>query len=678
MTGRRFALAAKAFRELGPGQLWDYARYRSQLRLGLLRRHTGSPPPALSPEVLRISPKPIFPLPDRQRILDLLGDTGIAQLRDLADEIVAGKVRLFGGEAVPLQLETSLPLAHWTAYELGKVDTRAFDYKQVWEPARFGWGISLGRAYTLTGDERYVDAFWNYTEQFLQANPPYLGVQWVSAQEAALRLIALVFCHQVLRDSTHTTPGRSESLASAIAAHARRIPPSLSYARSQNNNHLISEAAGLYTAGIFLPNHPQAEAWRASGWRWLNRAFQSQIAADGAYVQHSANYQRLILHTALWVARISKDTGQPLPEASRQSLAAAARWLLALLDGPSGRVPNLGPNDGALLFPLANCACEDYRPTLQAAAAVFMGSTPLERGVWDELRLWLGEETSATSSGRSADQELKPHHQTPHRLDNPETASWAYLRTASFTSRPGHADQLHLDLWWRGYNLAQDAGSYLYNAPPPWDNALSRTAVHNTVTVDGLDQMTLAGRFLWLDWAQATLVEQAGGSGCDWERLTARHDGYRRLGLIHQRAVTCFQDGRWLVEDSLLPEPGDKRPSPEHWARPTHIALWARLHWLLPDWPWMLEEQAEGAKITLTSPAGVCDLCIRWGTQDGPGETVSISLARAGEMLSGAGTVEASRGWVSNTYAQQIPALSLAIEQRGRLPMHFTSEWRLP
>ena len=81
--------------------------------------------------------------------------------------------------------------------------------------------------------------------------------------------------------------------------------------------------------------------------------------------------------------------------------------------------------------------------------------------------------------------------------------SWAYLRTAQFTSRPSHADQLHLDLWWRGLNIARDAGTYLYNAPAPWDNSLTTTLVHNTVTINGRDQMTRAGRFLYLDWVNA-------------------------------------------------------------------------------------------------------------------------------------------------------------------------------
>jgi len=85
-------------------------------------------------------------------------------------------------------------------------------------------------------------------EQFLAANPPYLGLNWVSAQEAALRLLALSFAWQVFADSANSHAGRVGLLARSIAFHAARIPPTLPYSRSQNNNHLLSEAVGLYTA----------------------------------------------------------------------------------------------------------------------------------------------------------------------------------------------------------------------------------------------------------------------------------------------------------------------------------------------------------------------------------------------------------------------------------------------
>lgn len=663
MTASRFSLAAKAFRELGPRQLWDYARYRSSLHLGVLRWQTASPNPPPSDDHLQLSQDPYYTLPDRNQITNLLRDQGMAQLRQLADEIAGGKARLFGGDPVPLQLETGLPLAHWTEYELGKIDSSYFDYKLIWEPGRFSWACSLARAYYLTGDERYALVFWQNTEQFLQANPAYLGAQWVSAQEAALRLIALAFCYQVFRASTYTTSGRSTLLAQAIATHALRIPPSLSYARSQNNNHLISEAAGLYTAGIILPAHPQARSWRETGWRWLNRALQTQIAQDGTYVQHSTNYHRLILHTSLWVAKLASNAGQAFPEATLLRLRAATRWLLTLLDSTSGKVPNLGPNDGACLFPLAGCPFEDYRPVLQAACIAFLGYTPFEAGAWDELRLWLCDDPPQLEPGESPAPD-----QPPHRLDNPGKETWAYLRVATFESRPGHADQLHLDLWWRGYNLAQDAGTYCYNDPPPWNNVLRRTRVHNTISVDGLDQMTLAGRFLWLDWAQARLSEHARSNDLAWERLTAQHDGYRRLGVIHQRSVTCVRDGHWLIDDTLQLAAGS----------PPTTARCARLHWLLPDWPWRLESGADQARLTLNAPSGAIDLVIRCGSDDQLPGFVAVSLARASELLFGTGLVEPSRGWVSLTYAHKIPALSLAVEQTGQLPMRFTSQWSLP
>ena len=82
--------------------------------------------------------------------------------------------------------------------------------------------------------------------------------------------------------------------------------------------------------------------------------------------------------------------------------------------------------------------------------------------------------------------------------------SWALVRAGRYTRRPFQADQLHVDLWWHGLNLARDAGTYLYNGEPPWNNGLAGTAVHNTVMVDRRDQMRRAGRFLWLDWAQAS------------------------------------------------------------------------------------------------------------------------------------------------------------------------------
>jgi hypothetical protein len=272
--------------------------------------------------------------------------------------------------------------------------------------------------------------------------------------------------------------------------------------------------------------------------------------------------------------------------------------------------------------------------------------------------------------GRPALCNLQP--KSPIVLHLPESQSWAYLRAARFTGRPGHADQLHLDLWWRGLNIAQDAGTYLYNAPPPWENALARTEVHNTISLDGMDQMTHAGRFLWLDWAQAQAVEWERPEDGSWERAAALHNGYRHLGAAHRREVTASANDRWVVSDRIFPSKGST-PSPQ--------SVNARLHWLLPDWEWRLEIGEWRLGILLRSPEGLIRLQMGYDPQSLISNLHSPfrhQVERAGELLSGEGPISPTWGWASPTYGVKIPALSISISVQRPLPIHLLSEWIFP
>jgi Heparinase II/III-like protein len=401
------------------------------------------------------------------------------------------------------------------------------------------------------------------------------------------------------------------------------------------------------------------------GWRWANKALQSQISEDGVYMQQSTNYHRLMLHAALWLNCLTQFRGDVFPSVSLERLQLATGWLLSLLDSESGKVPNLGPNDGANILPLSCGPFRDFRPVLQAASGAFLGERALPLDLWDETALWLGIDLNASSpvayqSGKDCREPLVLRSKD----------GWAYLRAARFTERPGHADQLHLDLWWRGHNIAQDAGTYLYNAVPPWDNTLSRSLVHNTVTVNGKDQMTWAGRFLWLDWAQASQIQYVKAEDGDWERVSAVHDGYRKSGVIHRRVVTLVHPDDWRVEDELFESRKRKSASSEN--------LRFRLHWLLPDWQWKLEQSGRGITLGLQSPQGEIFLQIAVQSGENPLPDFSIQLVRAGVVLQGEGNASPVLGWVSPTYGVKEPALSFSLSQRTRLPLKFISEWTFP
>jgi hypothetical protein len=637
----------KSFRQLGWTHVAPYLVYQFQLRSGILKRRT---PPGTYDDAAKKAGQlklPVFPLPNLGYLRALISDQSDDLLAQV-QEITEGRVRLFGGELHPLELTPPGDLAHWTYYTSSQFNDQ--DIKYVWEPGRFGWATVLARGYLCNQNEDLARCFWTLTEKFFQANPPNIGPHWASGQEVALRMIALVFSAGIFWHSPHTTPARIETLTGAVAAHAARILPTLSYARAQNNNHLISEAVGLYTAAAVLPDHPDAEKWKEEGWRWLHRAIQTQIAPDGSYIQHSTNYHRLMLQAVMFAKRVAAEQYDHFPEESCRRLAAASRWLLAMLDKSSGGVPNLGGNDGAYILPLTTFPFSDFRPVAQAACQAFLDEHPLPPGPGDEMTLWLGG---------------KPMHATPDtpppnllRLSGRRT--WAYLRAVHFSRRPAHADQLHLDLWWKGINITMDPGVYLYNGAPPWQNALDSTAVHSTLTIDQRDQMTKASRFLWLDWAQAEVLDTSKDERGRLTWAVAQQDGYRRLKLYHRRTVSVEGD-TWLIRDQIVPpEDNSGRPNPVH----------IRTHWLLPDWPWTFGNGG----LRLNSGQG--EIVIQISAAE---SSLDYRLVRAGEDLLGtAVNPEPTRGWVSLIYGEKIPALSLTATTTAAPPFTLTTRFEFP
>ncbi len=603
----------KALRTLGLEQMLQLGIYRLGLATGHYRRSmpAGSapeaPPPSVQPSSITLA-EYRFPLVlDRTWAMDAS--------KNLLEQIGSRR-----------------PLYHWTLYETRQVSWGVEDVKYLWEPARFDWAVLLGWEYRQQGSEDDARLFWETAEEFCRTNPPNLGPHWTSGQEVALRLIALNCAAELFDRSPHTTESRRNWLQEVLAQHAARIPATMCYARAQNNNHLVSEAVGLYTAGVLLNTHTDAPDWRRLGWDAFNQAVKKQVSADGTYVQHSTNYHRLFLTLAVWMEHIARRAGENLPEATRKKLADATRWLAACVDLSSGLAPNLGHNDGARILPLAGGLFNDFRPTLQAAGWAFLNQHILPPGEWDSQATWLlGAPLSNANTLTSAE---------PLRT---------FLHCEHYSSRPAHADQLHLDLWFRGQNIALDAGTFQYNAAQPWENGLAHTRNHNTIEVDGQNQMTRAGRFLWLDWAQGLRLDSPFSNV-----QIAEHDGYRRRGILHRRTVEQQSDG-WLVHDDLLPAGGRAA---------AHIF---RIHWLLPDWEWELDGQV------LRLRGGDGPIRLEISLSEDSGRPLEMQLIRAGKVLKGAPEEQPTLGWHSPTYGVKQPALSLRAAYSGFAPLRLNT-----
>jgi len=538
---------------------------------------------------------------------------------------------------------------HWSRLDLAAIH----DVKFVWEPNRFSVVYVFARAYGARQDERYAEGFWKLIEDWASKNPPNQGVNWASGQEAAFRAMAWCFGLFSFFSSPSSTPERVFKLVRMIEKHGERLAGFIEYAISQRNNHGISEAGGLFTIGILFPQLRRAREWLESGRQLIIRQIQEQIDDDGSYVQHSFNYERLMLDDVVWAFRLGELNEQCFPSDSYELVAKAARFMLRFCDQKTGRMPNCGGNDGSLALPLSSSDYTDFRPSIQAAYYLTHREFCYGTGAWNEMaeRFFRGDTGSATSK-LSAAIRTNSNLRTEQYLKVEARESYCMLRAARYRDRPAHADQLHLDLWWRGENVACDPGTYLYNGAAPWTNALARTEVHNTVTVANRDQMTRAGRFLWLDWAQADClsykVERLGTA------VEASHNGYRRLGVVHRRSILSLPNtDAYIVVDDILGEFFGN----------------VRLHWLFPDYPFTWQEQS--STLILKTPPGEFQ-CVSWAQQH------LTTIARAGEIVAGIPSPASNsemeiRGWRSLYYGEKEPAISLVIETRTQLPVRFVT-----
>ncbi len=681
-----------AVRVVGFRATFWYAVYRFQLLGGIARRRT----PVLSreeilgclpPKALEWNParRPAFFFGDLDGIHEFLRqivpDAGTEFASEL-DHIQKGFYRLWEDARHELGFPPdwnrnpltgrSLPAdRHWTEVD----ENVSGDIKGVWELSRFSLAFRLARVYAATGDERAPELFWKLVESWLEANPPNAGPQWSSSQEVALRSMAWIFALHAFARSPATTSVRTGNLIAALDAHAHRIDATLAYAKAQNNNHLISEAAGLFTIGLMFPDLPDAARWEAKG-RGLLEGTTGQFFPDGGYIQHSHNYHRLALQLYAWAMRLAEINGKPFSGKMDSCIDRSLDLLGRLVDPATGRIPNFGHNDGALFLPLNDCGYEDFRPLLQTLSLWRKGARIWTAGSWDEDADWLLGPDFIDCAARLSSEEIADPQKSviaPRAglFLLPGRESRAVIRCARFHERPAHADQLHVDLWWRGENIACDAGSYLYGGDSPWRNALTQAALHNTVTIDGQDQMKPSGRFGW-----ATLA-QGNGEFTGKDKWQGSHDGYHALGVTHRRMVERMDDDVWIVTDDLI---GQGRHT-------------VRLHWLLPDYPWewsapdedlalqnLLSAKMTGWKdgsgcgLILRTPAGAISLRI-WSSR-----TAKFNLYRAGEKVNGEDAVGKTispeiRGWRSLRYASKSPALSLAGIAEGELLVRFISVW---
>ncbi len=418
------------------------------------------------------------------------------------------------------------------------------DIKAVWELSRFDWLPKMAWQYK-NGDKEALDIIECWLRDWCKSNPPNAGINWKCGQEAALRCLNLLTASLCIKESFFKPlPG----FLKLLEIHLKRIIPTIRYAISQDNNHGISEAAALYTAGAYLAKFhtdkqrkAEANRWALIGKSWLEDRLKKLIMSDGSFSQHSVTYHRMVLDELSFVELFrQKMQLQRFSSCFYKKAAKATIWFHCMIDTSSGDTPNLGANDGAFLFNLSQTSYRDFFPSLQLAAMIFLQKKcDYSNSIHPLIELFHFNNFDSLSPLEQPSSVLMSHggyacirHQN----------GFAMLRLPIYKFRPSHADALHLDIWHNGTNWTRDSGTYSYNCKEKLLDYFPSTSAHSTVEFDGRDQMPRLGRFLYGSWLKPEYIE--------WKNNFVSSSYTDYLGAWHKRSV-LWNSGRWIINDEI-------------------------------------------------------------------------------------------------------------------------------
>jgi hypothetical protein len=414
------------------------------------------------------------------------------------------------GKLWPMEFFGSIPFRAGNPYG---------DARILWEPGRLQGLVSLALLceHDASCHVQACDLLERVLESWTRDNPYLTGAHYLSAMECALRLIAVCHALDMMRGVLQEGAATWSRLLWLMASHALLIERRLSL-HSSSGNHSIAECAGLIYAGVLFPEHPRASTWRNLGLTILPEQACRQVLPDGGGIEQALWYQLFIIDLLGMVEALLETRGEVVPPRISAAVARGRKFLREFGKDPA-ELPAIGDGDGG--FALTSHLRLSFKSCEQSRLEV---NTFPDSGY-----------TICRPADSSAVRVLIDH--------GPLGMPPSYGH--------GHADALSIIVTASGANFLVDPGTYAYNRGAIWRHYFRSTRAHNTVTVDGLDQAVQEAAFMWSRPYDARLVASNGSQADVVARILMRHSGYRRINVVHWRAVLLKRNGLIVVWDRL-------------------------------------------------------------------------------------------------------------------------------
>ena len=415
------------------------------------------------------------------------------------------------------------------------------DNELRWQLHRHKWFTPMGKAYRVSGDEKYAKEWAFQYLDWIKKNPltqvKKEEFELVSAGEIRDNADNVRFAWRPLEVSNRLQDQTGQFL---LFCASKAFTPEflteflVNYHRhgefilsnySDEGNHLLFEAQRMVYAGVFFPEFKDAATWRESGINILNREIKKQVYNDGGQFELDPHYHLAAINIFCKALNIAD------------------------LNGFRNEFPQeyLNTIESMIVF-YANISFPDYTNPCFSDAKLTNKKEMLKN-----YRSW--------SKMFPKNQFIKYLATDGKEGALPEYLSKGFLKSGFFVFRNSwgtdatqmvvkagpkafwhcQPDNGTFELWFNGKNLFPDSGSYVYAGEGEvmeQRNWHRQTCVHNTVTLNNknLDQTESVTK-LWQPEGNVQI-------------LVTENPSYKNLK--HRRSVFFVDNSYFVIVDEMV------------------------------------------------------------------------------------------------------------------------------
>lgn len=401
------------------------------------------------------------------------------------------------------------------------------DNELRWQLHRHKWFVPMGRAYRVSGDEKYAVEWTKQYIDWIRKNP-YDDPDKANKRfawrplEVSHRLQDQPIQFQLFIDSPAFT---AEFLSEFLVNYHQHAEHILGH-YSKKGNHLLFEAQRMLCAGSFFPEFKRAQTWRTSGVDILNREIKEQVFDDGGQYELCPHYHLASINIFIKALEVADINGfrTAFPQSYIDSI------------------------EKMIMF-YANISFPDYtNPCFSDAKLV------KKKEMVDNFKNWckLFPDNQAIKywATEGAEGELPENLSIGYKTSGffvfrdswGEDATQMVVKAGPPAFWHNQPDNGTFELWYNGKKLFADSGSYVYEGEDEevmqWRRWFRKTASHNTLTLNNKDLETTDSK---------TLLWQPEG---DVQILVTENQGYKNLK--HRRSIFFVDNSYFVIVDEAV------------------------------------------------------------------------------------------------------------------------------